>query len=127
MKVILSGLLMVAALVANVAAQAPTATPTQAFGVDYLDADMTTYAVTRFEIQVDGGAFTSVGIPPKQNDMQTPAGGSTYKIAIPPMTPGSHTVGVRVCNVVTCSTATPLSFTFSITPVAPPTPRIIGG
>lgn len=105
----------------------PVATPGQAFGVDYPDAAFTAGGVTRFELLIDAGTWTDVGLPTKQNDPQTPAGSSTYRIPIPAVTPGTHTVSVRACNTVLCGSGTPLAFLFGVQPATVPAVRIIGG
>lgn len=89
----------------------PVATASQSFGFDYKDTDVTAGGVSRFEMQVDGGAFASVAIPPKGNDSQTPAGSSTYVVPIPALTTGTHTVSFRACNAQLCGDASP-SFAF---------------
>src|SRR4051812_18642473 len=90
----------------------PVATASQSFGFDYKDADVITFSVTRYEMQIDGGAvWTSVAVPVKANDGLTPAGSSTYRVAIPALTTGSHTVSFRACNAQLCGDgSTPFAF-----------------
>lgn len=115
--------LLAVVLGARVFAQAgPLIGPTDAIGQDYSDADMTTYQVNTFQAQWDGGAWVSVGIPPTVIDAGTPAGSKTYKF-IPTFTGGSHTLSVRVCNVVGCSApGAVFPFVLGVVPSAPTTP-----
>lgn len=80
--------------------QAVTIGPTDAIGFDYATAEMTTYAVTRFEVSWDTSAFASLGIPPLVS-AGAPVGFQTYKV-IPPFTSGQHTVVFRACNALGC-------------------------
>jgi hypothetical protein len=115
-------------LTVGLAAQAPpVATATQAFGFNYADADLATFSVVRFELQIDGGAWTSVAIPAKANDALTPAGASTYRVPIPALTTGSHTVSFRACNAQLCSDpSAPFSFILAVKPATPTGARILG-
>jgi hypothetical protein len=79
--------------------QAVTIGPTDAIGFDYATAEMTTYAVSRFEVSWDNSAYASLGIP--ATVAGAPAGFSTYKV-IPPFTSGQHTVVFRACNALGC-------------------------
>ena len=122
MQKIVWAVAMVVGLATGAAAQTP-ATPGQAFAFDYLTADLATYSVVRFEQQIDGGAWTDQGIPTVANDAQTPAGATTYRVAIPALTPGAHTATWRACNATACSAAAaPLAFTLVVQP-----PVVTGG
>lgn len=116
--------------VGSAAAQSPpppVATASQSFGFDYKDSDFTAGAVVRFEMQIDAGSFTSILIPPKQNDTSTPAGSSTYKVPIPALTTGTHTVSFRACNAQLCGDASvAFSFVLAVKPAVPTGTRIIG-
>lgn len=95
------------------------------FAFDYSDADFTAGAVTRFEMQLDANAFASVGIPTNTVPI---TGGKTYKVPIPAITPGAHTVSFRACNADLCSEATtPLDFRFAPLPATPRNVRIVSG
>ena len=94
-----------------------------AFEFDYLDADLTTGSVTRFEMQIDDGAWGSIGIP---TDTAPISGGRTYRVPVPALVPGDHTVRIRACNVDVCSTAAVLTFRLIVMPVAPTNLRIRG-
>ncbi len=120
---VLAGLLMVAALQTT----PPVATASQAFGVDYLDADFTSAGVTLFGVKVYSGAWVDVA-PAKVTNPLTPAGSSTYRIAIPPLTPGAHSAVFRACNPNLCSDpSAPFAFVLAVKPATPPPGRIIGG
>jgi len=113
-------------MVATSAQAQGQATPDQAFGFDYTTANFSTYSVLRFEMQVDAGPWTSVEIPPTANDAQTPTGANTYRVAIPAMTPGSHTVNFRACNNTACGDpSTPMAFVLVVQPPAPTGARIL--
>lgn len=85
----------------------PVIGPQDAIGFDYADADFQQYAVERFEAQYDGGAWASIGIPQVAGQSN---GLTTYRV-IPPMPSGNHTVGLRACNAVGCSTSSsPFAF-----------------
>lgn len=107
---------MISALVVALLAQVvtPTAILTDAIGVDYVDANIVSGGVTRFERQFDGGAWASVGMPTKFSDALTTTGASTYRIAFPTLTAGNHTVAIRACNASQCSDPTPI-FSFFLT------------
>lgn len=77
---------------------APTIGPSDALGFDYLNADMTTYSVTRFEVAWDGGAWVALGIPTARTLADTSPGASTYPV-VPPFTNGNHTFSVRAVNI----------------------------
>jgi hypothetical protein len=103
----------------------PVATASQSFGFDYKDADLSAGGVVRFEMQIDTATFTSVAIPPKGNDAQTPAGSSTYVVPIPALTTGNHTVSFRACNAQLCGDASPaFSFVLAVKPATPSGTRI---
>jgi hypothetical protein len=81
--------------------------PNDAIGLDYVDADFASYAVTEFNAQYDAGTWTSIGVP---TNKVTAGGVTTYKV-VPPQTNGNHTVSFRACNVAGCSAGTvPFAF-----------------
>lgn len=128
MKRLLFAMLFVI-LAAPVMAQTPTMLPGQSVGFDYPDADLTTYAITRFEVKWDSQAWASIGLPTGIVDAQTLTGQKTYK-ATPTFSSGSHQFSVRVCNVVGCSPASTPPFAFvvlSAPPSAPGNLRITPG
>lgn len=106
--------------------QGPVTVAADAFGFDYVDTDIVSAAVVRFERQIDAGAWVSVAIPPKANDANTGQGASTYKVDVPALTPGPHTVAFRACSVNVCSNASPtLSFLLAVQPAPPTNPRVL--
>jgi len=80
-------------------ALAQTAGPSDHIGFDYPDASFTSAAVTAFEMSVDSQPYTSVAIPPTQNDANTLPDHTTRIVPIPALTPGAHTVAFRARNV----------------------------
>lgn len=105
----------------------PVATASQAFGFDYKDADLTTFSVIRFEMQMDAGAFVSVNLPIKASDALTPVGSSTYKVPIPALTTGSHVVSFRACNAQLCGdSSAPFTFILAVKPATPTGTRVLG-
>lgn len=119
-------------LVASSAFAQPTITPGMGFGFDYRAEDVTNFSVVRFELQVDGGAWTNVNMPPVVTAAGTLAGHQTRRIEPPPLSQGNHTYSVRACNVTVCSTAmAPVAFVVQIVPpptsngrLLPPTPQL---
>lgn len=106
----------------------PVAQAGQSFAWDYADADLSAGAVTRFEIQIDGGTFTSVGMAQTFTDPDTPSGAKSYKTPIPALTTGSHTVAVRACNTELCGDATsPVGFVLAVKPATATGVRIVAG
>lgn len=96
------------------------ATQNNAPAFDYLISDFTAASVTRFEIQFDGGAFTSIGVPATTDDTKTLAGGHTYagpKFGTMGLSVGSHTFNARACNVGGCGGASPTPFAFTYAPI----------
>lgn len=108
------------------AAQPPTVSQGQRIAFDYLDADETTYQVVSFQLQIDGGAWTTT--PTQENVFpDTIAGGTTHSVA-PALTPGSHTISFRACNTTGCSVGTaPFAFEYAIVPPAGSNVRIVSG
>jgi hypothetical protein len=113
------------AVASIVHAQPPVATATQKFTFDYKTSDFTTFAVLRFELQVDGGAWVSVNVPATTDDATTPAGSHSYDVPIPALVTGNHTWTVRACNAQLCSDPmTPMAFVLAVKPPAPSGLRI---
>lgn len=97
------------------------ATSGQGFAWDYSDAAIAA-GVVRFELQLDGGTWTSVGLA---TVVETRATDKTYRVAMPALTPGPHTAAVRACNVDVCSEPTSLlSFKLVVVPETPGNLRI---
>jgi hypothetical protein len=91
----------------EVAAQAPVIGPSDAFGVDYLEAWFVGAAIERFEVQYDAEGWRSLGIPPVYAAID---GVTTYTI-LPATSSGSHSVSFRACNAEECSPSTsPFAF-----------------
>jgi len=108
-------------------AQTPPASPGQRFGFDYRTSDLTTFKVERFELQIDGGAWVSVQMPPSAPQPDTPADFTTLAVPIPALTPGDHTVSLRACNSA-CGDGSPaFAFQMVVQPPAPVRARILGG
>jgi hypothetical protein len=121
----LAGLLCMTGVAAAQSPPPPVATASQSFGFDYKDSDLSAGSVVRFEMAVDAGTFSSIQIPAKQNDSQTPAGSSTYVVAIPALVTGPHTVSFRACNAQVCGDASaPFSFVLAVKPATPSGTRI---
>lgn len=85
------------------AAAQTVVTGTQKFAFDYKIADVTTYGVVRFEINLDNsGVWTSVGMAAVSDDAQTTALSHTYVVPIPALVTGPHSVTFRACNANIC-------------------------
>jgi hypothetical protein len=82
-------------------------------GFDYPDADL--LSVTRFERQIDGGSWESIGIPASAISEETPSEHRTYIHPLPPITLGRHTVAYRACDEVMCSDVVTVSARVVIT------------
>ena len=65
--------------------------------------------VSRFELAVDGGAPVPVTVT---------MAGADYTAPLPAMTPGTHTLSVRACNVAGCSA--PLSISVRVVVIPSP-------
>jgi hypothetical protein len=124
---ILSAWLVIGLLSSGLSAQTPPASPGQRFGFDYRTSDLTTFQVARFELQIDGGAWVSVGMPPSAPQPDTPADFTTLGVPIPALTPGQHTASLRACNSVCGEGSVPFTFLMVVEPPAPGQGRIIGG
>lgn len=84
-----------------------------------------TDTVTRFEVSVDSGSFTSIGLPTTSNDANTTAGYNSYAWVIPVNTTvGTHAYSVRACNSLECGAAGSVSVQIVRTPSAPSRFRI---
>lgn len=102
--------------------QPPVATSTASIGWDYSDADVASGGVIRFELQVDGGTWTDVGMH------RIAADATTYSTPVPALQPGQHSVSVRACNTSLCGDATaPLAFVLAVKPATASNVRVIGG
>jgi hypothetical protein len=118
-------LVLVLALVAQ---QAPPVLSGDKFAWDYVEADIATYSVDRFEFQIDTGTWTPVGIPSAFADAQTQAGKKSYAISFPATQPGNHTISVRACNPDVCSEGiAPFAFKLAIVPADGSNGRVIKG
>lgn len=94
---------------AGAAAQPPVAVAGQSFAWDYLDADVASGAVVRFEIRIDqdDATLTDAG-------MSRIGTAESYSTPIPALTSGDHTWDVRACSAVLCSDPTPpFAFAFA--------------
>lgn len=116
-----------------------TQTPTVIGGLDsvaweHSDADLLAALVTRFEICYDASVPCTTVTPtaakftPTSTQGGAPAvGSSAYKLLIPALTTGSHTVTVKACNVSACTSAAPLAFLLQVAPQTPTNARFIKG
>ena len=102
-------------------------TPSGSLGFDFKIVDIP--AVSRFEMQLDGGTFVGIGIPPVRNDAQTQVGNNTFAIAASTLTltAGTHTFAPRACTTTSCFAATspPLTFTYVLPLPAPSNLRVL--
>jgi len=110
------------------AAAQTTAGPLDSLRWEHLDSDVTTTQVNRFLVCYDGAAdaaclvapLTSKFTPTTAQGGPPAAGNSAYKLLVPALTAGQHTVTVKACNATVCGVpATPLTFSFQITPGTP--------
>jgi hypothetical protein len=113
-------LLMVFGVWTQVVAQV-TLTPIDALAFDYLDANLTSYQVSEFQAQWDGGTWIALS-PTPFRDAQTISGGTSYKVP-PPFTNGNHSVSFRACNTIGCgagSAVFPFAYAAAEVPQASP-------
>lgn len=118
-----------------VAAQTPVAGPLDSVRFDYVDVDLTTYQVIRFELCVDGQTSGCVQaepaaatfVPTADQGGAPAAGAHAYKLKIPALTAGSHSLVIRACNASVCTDSTPLAFTFAIVPPAATVKGFVSG
>jgi hypothetical protein len=109
-----------------IAQQAPPVISGDRFAWDYVEADLATYSVDRFEVQIDSGTWTPVGIPVAFTDARTQAGKKSYAIPFPATQPGNHTITIRACNPDVCSAGTaPFAFKLAVVPLDGSNGRII--
>ena len=110
------------------AAAQTTAGPLDSLRWEHADADVTTTQVNRFLVCYDSAAdancliapLTSKFAPTTVQGGPPAAGNSAYKLLVPALTPGQHTVTVKACNATVCGAAVaPLAFSFQITPGTP--------
>src|SRR5258708_10043072 len=81
--------------------QVPLATQNNSPALDYPTTALTTFSVTRFEIQFDAGTFISIGLPATTDDAKTLVGDHTYagsKFGTYGLAVGGHTFASRACN-----------------------------
>lgn len=117
-----------ALLIVTHTVKAQVAQPGQSFAFDYPDSERP--SIMRFEMQIDGGSWTDIGIPTRTFvDQNTLAGHTTYAQPVPALPTGPHTVAFRACNTSLCGEPSgTLNFTLAVVPAAVPgTPRIVSG
>ena len=107
-----AALLLIAALCACGNHSEPPPAPQVQNGLaffDYLDSDLQTFAVLRFEMQLDGGQYVSLGIPPIIVSPGSTPGAQTYIALMIPggVPPGAHRFNVRACNAAGCGKPSP--------------------
>lgn len=127
-------LLALTILFAPSLAYAQVAGPLDNFAWDYRTADITTFAVSRFEVCVDATCrnFVPADILWSNPTPTPPAGFSSYRIPVGAQTVGSHTIAVRACNTAApnnagCGDALSLQFTFELKPTVPANGRFVPG
>ena len=80
----------------------------QAFAWDYSDQHFGEFNVVRFEVRIDAGPPSAVGIPILPGESQS------YSAPIPVMPIGQHALEVRACSSTTCGAwSEPMLFVFS--------------
>lgn len=89
-----------------------TAGPVDSIAWEYADSGIASAAVDRFEATFDKLPAVKVPLTARVT------GTDTYKTALPPLTPGLHTVSVVACNVSTCSAPATLDFQLVVVPPA---------
>jgi hypothetical protein len=114
--------LMLAAVLAQ-----PAPTRPAVFLFDYATAQIAADGVNRFELQIDGGAWTDVGRTAAASQEGAPTGVVFYEARVPALTVGGHVAAVRACNAVECSDPVSLKFIISIRPAPVSNLRIGGG
>ena len=95
------GVLVWACLSLPLTAQVPIFGPDDALLFDYYTADLTTYNVTQFQVQWDGGTWATLGLPTQYTNPETLPGAVTYKVLVP-FANGQHTASFRACNAAGC-------------------------
>ncbi len=101
-------------------AQVPIATQNNAPALDYPIVDLAAFSVTRFEMQLDSGAFVSIGLPATTDDAKTIVGDHTYagpKFGTLGLSIGNHTFSSRACNAGGCGVASAVPFAFTYAPI----------
>lgn len=89
---------------------------------DYDDAIYQTYAVTHFERSTDGGPWTLAAIA---EQFPNGTGVTTRGTQVGDLPHGTHTVAIRVCNAVGCSSGLPFGFSYGNPPPPGVNPRIL--
>ena len=98
-------------------AQTPVPSPTPAaYSIEWAHDGVN---LEGFIIQVDGARVADI-LPERRPD-------GTYRVPVPAMTPGAHTITVEAYNVAGRSTPTTLSVTVMIVPTPVTGLRIVGG
>jgi hypothetical protein len=114
-----AAVLLLCAAVRMDAQTVPTLGPNDAISFDYMDADFSTYQVSSFQAQWDGGAWVAIGTTAFR-DAGTTSGATSYKFNSP-FTSGQHSVMVRACNAVGCGGgSSPFVYVHAVAPSAVP-------
>lgn len=74
--------------------------------------------VSRFEATVDAAAPVTLTVT---------QAGTDYTAPLPAMTPGTHTIAVRACNVAGCSAPLTIAVRVVVVPSAPTNLRLVPG
>jgi hypothetical protein len=109
------------------AMQTPVATAVNALRWEQLTTDLTSSAIQRFDVCYDTAPCLSVTVaaaalpnPTTEQGGPPAAGHSAFRMALPALTPGNHSVTVKACNSDVCGAASaPLDFRFVVVPGVP--------
>ena len=113
----------------------PVATAVNSLRWEHNTVDLTSAAVVRFELCYDTASpcptittTASAFTPTSAQGGPPAAGNSAFKMLLPALTPGNHTVTVKACNTELCGDAsTPFAFTFVVKPGVPTALGLIPG
>src|SRR5688572_23571290 len=92
------GMLFLASIVQAQVLVGPNTTVT----LDHSTANLAAAGVDRFEIRVDTGVWTSVGMGTPVTNPPPATGDSRFRFALPTLTPGIHTLQARTCSPFSC-------------------------
>jgi hypothetical protein len=101
-------------------AQTPIAGPNSRYQFDFNTLNFNETGVTRFELRVDNGNWTSIGIATVILDPNTPPGETRYEHPVGVLSIGSHTTEIRACNILVCGNpSNAVTFNYTRTPGSP--------
>jgi len=126
--------LMLALVLTGAVQDPPDVVPGNYLLWDYPNDALANGAVVRFEVQLDAGTWTGVGLPVQVSQLPAAARAKlnaqaaltdqTYALLFPAMTPGDHEIAVRACGKQSCSPAVSLMVKLVMVPMAPINLRI---